>query len=452
MLITNSLQAEQSIISNLIGFDGDYDLTSHILSVGDFQAERHQMIYQAVVDLAESNKPYDNVMVFDLMVERGQISEQGCPESYFAKLLSLTTMMPRSLLSHAELVKSHSLRTRTINLLKQSIESLEVGKAKVEDVNNSVMSGMSNLETGDDTKEVFSVDDLIADQVNRITNARNGDQLFINTGFHELDTMMRLKAGNLAVIAARPSQGKSLLAVNMQTHLAKFREGVSVFFSVEMEEGDVWDRLTAAETGIPINAITDFTMDEDQMAKHQRFISDSKNLRFKIVRKTGITVSQIRTHLNKLKREYGKIGSIGVDYLGIMGGIDGDDSVKKIGVVARTLKELGSEFDCPVFLLSQLNRSVEKRPNRKPILSDLRDSGNIEEVADIVLMLYREDYYREKDGSSDLDGMADILVEKNRNGKTGTVRLAFEGHMGRFSNHMPYHDSMSDIPNYGEQQ
>lgn len=451
MIITNSVQAEQSIIGNLIGFSGDYDLTSHILSVDDFQIERHQMIYQAVSDLAAANKPYDNVMVVDLMTERGQVSENGCPESYFAVLMGVGTSMPRSTLAHAELVKSNSLRRRTINLLKQSLESLEVGGAKVDDVSNSVVSGLSNLESGVETKEVFSVDDLIADQIERIANARSGEQLFVQTGFPELDAMMRLKAGNLAVIAARPSQGKSLLAVNMQTHLAKFREGVSVFFSVEMEEGDVWDRLTAAETGIPINAITDFTMDEDQMAKHQRFISDSKNLRFKIVRKTGITVSQIRTHLNKLKREYGKIGSIGVDYLGIMGGIDGDDSVKKIGVVARTLKELGSEFDCPVFLLSQLNRSVEKRPNRKPILSDLRDSGNIEEVADIVLMLYREDYYREKDGSSDLDGMADILIEKNRNGKTGTVRLAFEGHMGRFSNYMPYHDSMSEIPNYGEQ-
>lgn len=450
MILTNNIQAEQSIIGNLIGFDGDYDLTSHILSVDDFQAERHQMIYQAVSDLAAANKPYDNVMVFDLMTERGQVSEVGCPESYFAVLMGVGTSMPRSTISHAELVKSSSLRRRTINLLKQGIESLEVGNAKVDEVSNSVMSGISNLETGDESKEVFSVDDLIADQIERIENARSGEQLFVNTGFPDLDAMMRLKAGNLAVIAARPSQGKSLLAVNMQTHLAKFREGVSVFFSVEMEEGDVWDRLTAAETGIPINAITDFTMNEDQMAKHQRFISDSKNLRFKIIRKTGITVSQIRTHLNKLKREHGKIGSIGVDYLGIMGGIDGDDSVKKIGVVARTLKELGSEFECPVFLLSQLNRSVEKRPNRRPILSDLRDSGNIEEVADIVLMLYREDYYREKDGSSDLDGMADILIEKNRNGKTGTVRLAFEGHIGRFSNHMPHYQA-DDIPSYGEQ-
>lgn len=450
MILTNSIQAEQSVIGNMIGFDGDYDLTSHILSVDDFQAERHQLIYQAVIDLASANKPYDLVMVSDLMTERNQISEESCPESYFATLMAVGTSMPRSLLAHAELIKSASLRRRTINVLKQGLQSLEVDNEKLDDVNNMVVSGISNLETKDDVKEVFSVDDMIASQIDRITEARSGENLFIETGFPELDAMMRLKAGNLAIIAARPSQGKSLLAVNMQTHLAKFREGVSVFFSVEMEQEDVWDRLTAAETGIPINAITDFTMNEDQMAKHQRFISDSKGMRFKTVRKAGITVSQIRTHLNRLKREYGKIGSVGVDYLGIMGGIDGDDAVKKIGIVARTLKELGSEFECPVFLLSQLNRAVEKRPNRKPILSDLRDSGNIEEVADIVLMLYRDDYYKEKDGINDLDGMADILITKNRNGKTGVVRLAFEGHMGRFSNLMPHYQADS-IPSYGEQ-
>ena len=109
------------------------------------------------------------------------------------------------------------------------------------------------------------------------------------------------------------------------------------------------------------------------------------------------------------------------------------------------------EFECPVFLLSQLNRSVEQRPNKRPVNSDLRDSGNIEQDADQIIFIYREDYYKQKDGDKDLDGMADIIISKNRNGETGVVRLAFEGHMGRFSNSMPFHDSFNDIPAYGEQ-
>jgi len=441
------MQAERSVLATLLNFDGDFDVVSDIIAVDDFEAGRHQLIYQAITDRAESNEIHDFVMVSDLLHEQGQMAHDKCPEDYFFSLYDVPTVPPHSLRSHAELIKARSGRRRSVNIFKQGIKSLESGGNNTDDVNNDVMSAISNLEQKEDVQEVFTVDDLIRDQVERMTLARSGGSPHIDVGFPELGNMMRLKAGNLAVIAARPSLGKSLLCVNIQTHLAKYTDGVSVFFSVEMEESDVWDRLTAAETGIPINDVADFTMNEDQMAKHQRFISDSKGLRFRIIRKAGITVSQIRTHLNRLKREHGKIGSIGVDYLGIMGGIDGDDAVKKIGVVARSLKEFGSEFDCPVFLLSQLNRSVEKRPNRRPVLSDLRDSGNIEEVADIVLMLYRDDYYKEKDGNNDLDGMADILVAKNRNGKTGVVRLGFEGQYGRFANLMP-HYSGDEIPPY----
>ena len=134
-----------------------------------------------------------------------------------------------------------------------------------------------------------------------------------------------------------------------------------------------------------------------------------------------------------------------------MEGLNGDDSVKRIGDVTRALKIMADEFDCPIFLLSQLNRSVEKRPNKRPIMSDLRDSGSIEQDADVIMFLYREDYYKKMAGETDFDGMADIIIAKNRDGETGTKRLVFEGHMGRFSNDMPYHDSFNDIPDYGSQ-
>ncbi|OXL25267.1 replicative DNA helicase [Psychrobacter sp. DAB_AL32B] len=450
MIITNGIQAEKSILNSFLGFDGDFDVTSDLLTVDDFQAIRHQYIYQAVADLAAENKPYDLVMVSDLMAERGQIGDDKCPSGYFAQLFDMPRASPRSLRSHAELIKASSLRRRSINALKQGLYSLEDAESKTNDVNNKILSALANLEGSVDEKEIFDIDDMIDGLVERIQSANDGVKLYIDTGFPELDNLMRLKAGNLCIVAARPSQGKSLLAMNMQTHLAKYQDGVSVFFSIEMDEADLTNRMFAAEIGVPIDRLIAGQMNEDEQARFQKVITARAQMKIKIVRKTGLTVSHIRTHMNKLKREYGKIGSVCIDYLQLMDGLNGDDSVKKIGATTQALKAMGAEFECPIILLSQLNRAVESRPNKRPVLSDLRDSGSIEQDADQVLFIYRDDYYKKKDGSTELDGMAEIIVAKNRNGGTNTVRLAFEGHMGRFSNHMPYHDSFNDVPEYGK--
>lgn len=443
MIITNGIQAEKSVIGNLIGFGGDFDVTSDLLVVDDFQAVRHQYIYQAVVDLAAENKPYDLVMVSDLMTERGQIADDKCPEGYFAQLLDMPTASARSLRSHAELIKTSSLRRRSVNVLKQGLQSLEDAESKTDEVNNKILSALANLEQVADEKESYSMDEMLRLQVERMQAARDGAATYIDTGFPELDNYMQMNAGDLVVIAARPSMGKTLIAVNMQSHLAKFKEGMSVFFSLEMVEARVTERLTAAESGVLISKIKNSkTMSEDEWARVMRFMSEQKDMRFQTIEKSNITLSQIRTHLNKIKREKGKISSIAIDYLQIMGGLDGNDYIRRIGDVTRTLKAMGKEFDCPVFLISQLNRSVEQRPNKRPMLSDLRDSGTIEQDADIVLMLYRDDYYKAKDGKTDFDNIAEVIVTKNRNGETGTARLLFEGQYGRFANL---------IPAYGEQ-
>ena len=177
-------------------------------------------------------------------------------------------------------------------------------------------------------------------------------------------------------------------------------------------------------------------MTEDDHANFFRFVSDQKDMRLTVVRKTLPSIGYIRTQLNRIKREKGKISSIGVDYLQLMEGMAGDDSVKKIGIVTSQLKAMGAEFECPVFLLSQLNRKVEERPNKRPMNSDLRESGRIEEDADIIAMCYREDSYKVQSGDKELDGMADIIIGKNRNGSLGDVRLVFEGGYGRFASLM----------------
>ena len=441
MIITNSLQAERSVLSTLLDNNDQYDVISGLIQAQDFESVAHQDIYAAIVELAEKNQPHDIVMVADLLESSSKAADFDYINKRLAEAYSAPKAMPKSLLSHVELIREKAQRRKSLQVLKQAIESLESNEP-TEVVNNTLVSELNNLERQEEVKESYTIGEMFNGLVERMQAANDGAQTYIDTGFPELDKYMQMGAGDLVVVAARPSMGKTLLTVNMQTHFAKFREGVSVFFSLEMTEARVTERLTAAESSVLISSIKNAKdMSEDEWARVMRFMSDQKDMRFQTIEKSNITLSQIRAHLNNIKRKKGKIGSIAVDYLQIMGGLDGQDYIRRIGDVTRTLKAMGKEFDCPVFLISQLNRSVEQRPNKRPMLSDLRDSGTIEQDADIVLMLYRDDYYKAKDGGTDFDNIAEVIVAKNRNGETGTARLLFEGQYGRFANLIPNHGS-----------
>lgn len=441
MIINNNLNAERSVLSTLMDYGDNYDLISRMISKDDFESMAHQVIYAAITELAENNQPHDLLMISDLLEGKSSNTDFSYMDKRLAEVGAAPTAMPKSLIAHAELIRASALRRKSVQVAKRAIEQLE-NNEPTDEVNNTLVSELSNLEQKEDVKESYSMDEMLRLQVERMQAAKDGAATYIDTGFPELDTYMQMGAGDLVVVAARPSMGKTLITVNMQSHLAKFKEGMSVFFSLEMTEARVTERLTAAESSVLISKIKNAkTMNEDEWARVMRFMSEQKDMRFQTIEKSNITLSQIRTHLNKIKREKGKISSIAVDYLQIMGGLDGQDYVRRIGDVTRTLKEMGKEFGCPVFLISQLNRSVEQRPNKRPMLSDLRDSGTIEQDADIVLMLYRDDYYKAKDGKTDFDNIAEVIVAKNRNGETGTARLLFEGQYGRFANLIPAYGS-----------
>lgn len=446
------IQVEQCVLNQLLGKEGAFDIVSDVIIAQDFEAARHQVIYQAISDLAMNSKPYDEVMVADLLEERNQLNEECCPAGYFAQMNMVPSIAFSSLRNHAQLVKSRSIRRQSIAQMMYGIQKLEDGDNQTIEVNNEVMSAIANLEVGDTDNSSARVGDLMGGMIERIAAARNGVNNFISTGFPELDNLMMIDAGNLVVVAARPSMGKTALVMNWLSHIAKYREGEAVFFSVEMPFDQVIDRLASAEAKVELISIRKGQLSTDEWARIQRFISDQKSMPLTIVDEKDITIAKIRTHLNRIKREAGgKLSAICVDYLQIMSGLDGQYKIDNIGKVTRTLKSLGHEFGCPVFLLSQLSRDVEKRPNKRPMMSDLRDSGTIEQDADLIAFVYRNDYYeqKEKGGSAKLDGSADIILAKSRNGPTGTVRLGFEGKYVCFTNYMPIMNDLDEVPNYG---
>ena len=445
------IQVEQSVLNQLLGRGTAFDVVSDIIVADDFEAVRHQVMYQAISDLAMANKPYDEVMVADLLEERNQLNDKYCPANYFAVMSLVPNISFSSLRSHAQLVKNRSIRRQSIAQFKFGIQKLEEGDNQTIDVNNEVMSAIANLEVGSGTNNHARVGTLMGGMIERIAAAKDGINSFTSTGFPEFDNLAMIDAGNLIVVAARPSMGKTALVMNCLSHIAKYKEGEAVFFSVEMPSDQVMDRLASAKASIHLTSIRKGQLSTDEWARMQRFISDEEDMRLTVVETKEITIAEIRTQLNRIKRETGgKLSAIGIDYLQIMGGLNGQYKIDNISTITRTLKTLGHEFGCPIFLLSQLSREVEKRPNKRPIMSDLRDSGTIEQDADLIVMIYRNDYYeqKEKGGSAKLDGMAEIILTKNRNGPTGTVRLGFEGQYARFSNNMPTISDLDVIPNY----
>ena len=446
------IQVEQSVLNQMLGKDTAFDVVSDVIAAEDFEAVRHQVIYQAISDLAMANKPYDEVMVTDLLEERNQLNDKCCPANYFASMSLVPNISFSSLRSHAQLVKRRSIRRQSIAQLKFGIQKLEDGDNQTLDVNNEVMSAIANLEGSNGTNNYARVGTLMGGMIERIAAAKNGLNNFTSTGFPEFDNLAMIDAGNLVVVAARPSMGKTALVMNFLSHIAKYREGEAIFFSVEMPQEQVMDRLASAEAKVELTSIRKGQLSEDEWARMHRFVSDQKSMPLIIVDEKDISIAKIRTHLNCIKREAsGKLSAIGIDYLQIMGGLDGQYKIDSIGKVTRTLKALGHEFGCPVFLLSQLSRDVEKRPNKRPIMSDLRDSGTIEQDADLITFIYRNDYYeqKEKGGSAKLDGSAEIILAKSRNGPTGTVRLGFEGQYARFANYIPMMNDLDDVPDYG---
>lgn len=451
---TGGVRAEESVLANLLDFDGKFDVISDLLTADNFGSEINQLIYKTVSELAAAGQPYDSISVLEILSARGH-----SVDDHIAKLMVMPLVPEQVLRNHAEIIKDKAIRRRSISVLRRGIQALESQDVLTADVNNDVMGSLTSIDTGKvERKTVFSMADMANAQVAALQAAKDGGSPYLETGFPELDSYLQLKAGMLVVIAARPSMGKTLVTANIQTHVSRTQDGSSPFFSCEMHPEDIFNRMAAAETGIKIADIASSNLSEDEWARLMNFYGTIESYNFDVIYEPAITVSRMRTHLNKLRREKikqgksGKFDSIAVDYLQIMGGIGAENRVNNIGIITAGLKQLAIDFECPVILLSQLNREVDKRPNKRPLMSDLRDSGAIEQDADTIMFIYRDDAYKQNtnDKVAVFDNVAEMIFGKVRNGSRGTVRLGFDGEHGRFNNFIPYHDLDDEIPTYDQ--
>ncbi|MGP9493364.1 replicative DNA helicase [Psychrobacter sp. AOP7-B1-24] len=454
----HNLDIEKALLASLMSIENAFEHIASKLDIEDFAAAKHELLFQAVKALDKDGLPYDTVMVHDWLAANNHSDD--VPDSYLAEILSESPATLFNLKAYADRVRELS-KYRAINsILMQAQEDLKMSDMRLDDNVNGIVERLTAVidtnKSGSGARTVGSMMDGFFD---KLQSASKGELVpFSPTGFDALDNRSPIQNGDLVVVGARPSMGKTTFAQTIlqsmvQNGFYKDSQGThkrkaGVFFSVEMTDESVMQRFMSSISSVELSKVrSGMGMDVDDWANLNNTVRNySKDYPLFIESESLMTYHQMRTTLNKIRNSHGEIGVIIIDYLQIMGGIDGKDRVNGLGEVTRHLKAFGKEFNCPVILLSQLNRSVESRPDKRPIMSDLRESGAIEQEADIIIFLYRDEVYNEK---SDAKGVAEVIIAKNRQGKVGTIRLGFEGNYSRFTNHMPIINDLDTIPHFG---
>ncbi|MEY3446257.1 MAG: replicative helicase, partial [Pseudomonadota bacterium] len=425
----HSIEGESSVLGGLLLDNAAWDRVGDILADGDFYRYEHRLIYSAIGALVNASKPADVITVFEHMQSQGKAEEIGG----LAYLNSLAQYVPSAsnIRRYAEIVRDRSILRKLVSASDEIATNAFNPKGRpVSDIVDESEQKIFNIgELGKRNSQGFQgMDSLVVKLLDRVQEMADNpnDVTGVPTGFYDLDRMTAgLQAGDLIVLAARPSMGKTALAINIAEHVA-LNEGLPVaVFSMEMGASQLAVRIVGSIGRIDQSHLRTGKLSDDEWPRLSEAIEKLRNISLHIDESAGLTSSELRANARRLSRQCGQLGLIVVDYLQLMSGSssDGENRATELGEISRGLKMLARELKCPVIALSQLNRSVEQRPDKRPMMSDLRESGAIEQDADIIMFIYRDEYYT-KDACKE-PGVAEIIIAKQRNGPTGTVKLAF---------------------------
>ena len=441
--IPQNLQAERAVIGACLLSSDALGIVSEILKPEDFSDMNSKAVYEICLDMYSENKPIDLVTFQNEAVSRG-IFERIGGQPFLAELVS-DTMTTANAGYYAEIVRDMALRRRVISA-GQEISALGT-KA---DINASEIISEAEkiiLEASaeKDTSGPVSMQTATPSALAKINELRAGTRrnTGYSSGFTDLDKIIiGFQPGSLNIIAARPSMGKTALALN----IAQFGGNVEannhvLFFSLEMSSEQLIHRMFSAQTlkfgdGVEVSSITSGILSEYDAYALTRAAETLQKRNIYIYDTSELSAMDFRTKCRRFKTRYPDLALIVVDYLQLMSsGRRSDTRQYEVAEISRVMKSVAVELECPVIALSQLSRETEKRTDKKPQLADLRDSGAIEQDADTVIMLYREDYYTENENTDLTDSQADLRIAKNRNGTTGICHLTFQRKYTRFMNY-----------------
>lgn len=427
---------EQAVLAALMSIDSAYDEVCDKLHKESFLADRHKAIYEAITALKAKGGGVDALVVMEWLESRKKLSVAG-GEAYLMQLLADS---PASLFNVGMYVdKMNDLSVRRASkqaLLTAQDQIVNNPDRQAADVVSDVISQLTSATSFDGESDAVDIKDALAAQLEHMQYViANPDGCFgAKTGFIELDNLIGgMSDGDLIIVGARPSMGKTTFAMNVVEHAASSTNDPWLVISLEMPTLQLTQRIVSFCGGIPLNNIKSGRLSEDELTRYGGALARLSTTPISFNDRGSQTLAEIRRQAVALKRKHGKVGGIMVDYIGLMGGIDPNNKVNTIAEISKGLKALAKELKCPIIALSQLNRGLEQRPNKRPVMSDLRESGAIEQDADIIMFLYRDEVYHP---DTQAKGMAEVIVAKQRNGATGKVMLGFEGQYSRFTNLM----------------
>ncbi len=432
----HSIEAESSVLGGLLLDNAAWDRVNDLLKDNDFYRFEHRMVFSAIGSLINASKPADVITVFEQLQSLGKAEEIGG----LGYLNSLAQYVPSAsnIRRYAEIVRERSILRKLVSASDEiSTNAFNPKGRPVAAILDEAEQKIFNIgEEGARTKQGFqAMDSLVVALLDRVQEMADNpnDVTGVPTGFYDLDRMTAgFQAGDLVVLAARPSMGKTALAINIAEHVA-LNEGLPVaVFSMEMGAAQLAVRIVGSIGRIDQGHLRTGKLTDEEWPRLTEAIEKLRTISLHIDETAGLTSSELRANARRLSRQCGKLGLIVVDYLQLMSGSssDGENRATELGEISRGLKMLAKELQCPVIALSQLNRSVEQRPDKRPMMSDLRESGAIEQDADIIMFIYRDEYYT-KDACKE-PGVAEVIIAKQRNGPTGVVKLAFLNNITKF--------------------
>ena len=431
--LPHNFLAEKIILSSLLINSEAIELILRSVKIETFYFKNHQELYRTILEMYKKKIPIDIITLNSFLQDKGMLEKIGGTKV----LIELVNYIPNLLYleEYISLINDKFLRRSLIKIGYKIINSAYVTNLPLENILNGLESEIFNLTNDIKTQKIYTNAELLSAVFAELKQkSLNPSLAGLISGFYELDSFTQgFQKSDLIIIAGRPSMGKTALALNIGLNIIKNLSLPVLFFSLEMSKEQLIYRLISSETNISSMRLKTGNLYKEDWLKLNEIIKNFSRLPFFIDDTPDPTIQEIKMKIKKVIFEQNQIGLVIIDYLQLMQNskFKTENRSQELSQITRSLKNLAREFQVPIIALSQLSRNVENRTNKRPILSDLRESGSIEQDADVVLMLYRENYY--SSNSSNIDNSVQLIISKQRNGPTGTVNLQFDPKLMRFS-------------------
>ncbi len=432
----HSIQGEQSVLGGLMLDNEAWDQIADRVGAQDFYRREHQLIFRSIQSLAEHNQPFDVITLSEELEQHGNLDDAG--GLAYLGTLAKDTPSAANIRAYADIVREHSVMRQLIQVGtgianrgfqpegRKSAELLDEAEQRVFEIAEQRQRGVGGFS---------SIKTLLTSAVDRIETLFQQDEPFtgLSSGFTDFDEKTSgLQPADLIIIAGRPSMGKTSFAMNVAEHVAIHKKAPVAVFSMEMPGESLAMRMMSSLGRIDQHRVRTGKLEDDEWPRLTSAVSILADSQLYIDDSPALTPTDLRARARRLKREHGDLALIVIDYLQLMQAPSAaENRTNEISFISRSLKALAKELNVPVMALSQLNRSLEQRTNKRPIMSDLRESGAIEQDADLVVFIYRDEVYNEETPDK---GIAEIIIAKQRNGPIGTVRMTFLGQYTKFEN------------------